>query len=166
MPRAPDVSAPRFPTGALRGSLYPTYTKLQFYTFSNYLVDPNKFQFSKVLRVLALIFMFIQRINVRNKQFGFLRTLSHEPIVNHFQKGSYSVFGVARKVSRTKIAVVGITHDFVNAARNYYFTKATAEVKRFVSPAKYQDKTEMRDGILYYTGRILASQDIDGKASI
>ena len=35
----------------------------------------------------------------------------------------------------------------------------------FVSPSKYQDKTEMRDGILYYTGRILASQDIDGKAS-
>ena len=31
--------------------------------------------------------------------------------------------------------------------------------------SKYQDKTEMRDGILYYTGRILASQDIDGKAS-
>ena len=135
------------------------------YTFSNYLVDPNRFQFSKVLRVLALVFLFLKRINVRNRQFEFLRSLPDKPIVNHYQKGSYLVFAVARKVSRTKIAVVGIDHDFINAARNYYFTKATAEVKKFVNPTKYQDKTEMRDGILYYTGRILASQDIDGKAS-
>ena len=61
--------------------------------------------------------------------------------------------------------MVVMSHTFIYAAMYFYFSKATAEVKMFVSPSKYQDKTEMQDGILYYTNHILAGQDIDGKAS-
>ncbi len=133
------------------------------YKFSNYVLDPNKFKFSTVVRILALAFMFIKKINVRNKQFKFLQYPANEPLENHNQKGSYVVLPVRPKVTASKVAVVRLTLGFVNAARNYYFQKATAEIKEFVNPAKYRGKSEMRDGILYYTGRILASQEIDGK---
>ena len=38
------------------------------YQFSNYLIDPNRFRLKKVLRVLALVFMFIQRISKRRSE--------------------------------------------------------------------------------------------------
>ena len=33
------------------------------YEFSKYLIDPNKFRFRKLVRVLALILMFIKKIS-------------------------------------------------------------------------------------------------------
>ena len=51
--------------------LVPTKTG-ERYKFSNYFLDPNKFKFSTVVGILALVFLFIKKVNVRKKQFKFL----------------------------------------------------------------------------------------------
>ena len=42
------------------------------YKFSNYLLSPNKFRCSTIVRILALVFLFIQKVNVKYKPFNFL----------------------------------------------------------------------------------------------
>ena len=74
-----------------------------------------------------------------------LSILTRKVSVNLHHKSSYLVFEDARAVSRTKIAVVGINHDSINVARNYYFSKTSAEVRMLDSPSRYQDKAEMQD---------------------
>ena len=46
------------------------------------------------------------------------------------------------------------------AAKEYFFRKATLEVKRFIKPTQYQKISIERDGILYYSGRILPTDNI------
>ena len=50
----------------------------------------------------------------------------------------------------------------VAAAMQYFFRVATEEVKHFLPKAKYEQFSVERSGILYYTGRILPTQEIVG----
>ena len=52
-------------------------------------------------------------------------------------------------------------------SRQYFFQKATEEVKYFNNNSKFKNISEGRDGILYYTGRILPTDHITaiGKAT-
>ena len=45
------------------------------------------------------------------------------------------------------------------AAKEYSFRKATLEVKQFIKPTQYQKISIERDGILYYSGRILPTRN-------
>ena len=138
------------------------------YGFSDYLLDPNKFRFSTVVRILALVFLFIKKVNVRKKQFKFLQCPADKPLDSQ-QYNKYYVAFPARYDASSKPAKCGIlclNSDLICAARNYYFRKATEEIKEFVNPAKFRSKSESRDGILYYTGRILESQQIDAKKQV
>ena len=64
-----------------------------------------------------------------------------------------------------KVAVVHLPENLLNSAKKYYFRKATLEVKQYVDPRRYENNSVMKNGILYYTGRILSSHKIDGKFS-
>ena len=64
-----------------------------------------------------------------------------------------------------KVAVVHLPENILNSAKKYYFRKATLEVKQYVDPRRYENNSVMKNGILYYTGRILSSHKIDGKFS-
>ena len=44
----------------------------------------------------------------------------------------------------------------------YYFRLATSEIKHFLTESKYKHISEEKSGILYYTGRILPTQDVGG----
>lgn len=46
-------------------------------------------------------------------------------------------------------------------AEDYFFKKATLEVKNFVKRSKYENVSQEIDGILYYSGRILPTDKID-----
>ena len=46
------------------------------------------------------------------------------------------------------------------SARSYYFQKASAELKQFAKPSEYEKISTERDSILYYTGRILPTENI------
>ena len=135
------------------------------YTFSKYLLDPNKYRFQTVIRILALVFLFLQKIGKKRANvFGFLKKRQFRQ--ERRTKGEYVVSQVDSTMYAHKVAVVHLPEDIVNAAKSYFFLKATHEVKQFVHPSKYKNNSIMRDGILYFTGRILASQEISGKIAL
>ena len=56
---------------------------------------------------------------------------------------------------------VELTEENLRISLNYYFKKATLEVKKFCSKNMYKTISKEKYGILYYTGRILPSQQIN-----
>ena len=54
-----------------------------------------------------------------------------------------------------------LTDIEIKRAENYYFLKATKEVKKFSSEKEYKDSYIVKNGILYFVGRILDSQEIN-----
>ena len=57
--------------------------------------------------------------------------------------------------------VVCLSQEDINDAMNYFYRKATEEIKHFYDKQKYQNISEEVDGILFYSGRILPSQWIE-----
>ena len=141
------------------------------YSFSNYLIDPNKYRFRTVNRILALVFMFLSKINDRrnmrcntDKTLRFLRDrdfsiCASQREVGHFFCGSVNL---VEPVS----LVVRIPEKMMNAAKAYFFEKASSEVTKFLDPKKYKNISTLNDGILYHTGRILMVQQIDSRSHI
>ena len=62
--------------------------------------------------------------------------------------------------------VVDLPKNMINAALKYYFVKATEEIKHFVPESKIRNISEEKDGVLYYTGRILPTQRIGGDLTL
>ena len=97
------------------------------YAFSEYIIDPNRFSFSKVVRILAYVIRFCRLLKDVKKPIDFPQQLTDEEI--HLAE--------------------------------YYFIKAgTSEVLQFISPKKYEKISTMKDGILYYSGRILPTDKV------
>ena len=134
------------------------------YKFSKYLIDPIRFRFRTVVRILGLVFIFIMKISKnqrKNKPFDFLR-------VREFKSqhpGEYIVRSI-NLATVNKVVVVHVSAAILNAARSYFFEKATLEIKRFVDSRKYDKISVMKDGIMYYTGRILPVQEITGNLGL
>ena len=131
------------------------------YKFSRYIINPNKHRFRTVVKILALAFLFIKKLNDRCKKrkLKFLNVQEHIVQTNN----KYVVFPVH---AATKVAVVHLSQNMLDAAKSYYFRKAALEVQQFVEPSKYRDKSVWKENILYYTGRILPTQKIDGRFSL
>ena len=64
-------------------------------------------------------------------------------------------------VPRREKTCIQLTPVEIKTAENYFFRKATQEVKFFANKRDYVNATEEIDGILYYKGRILDGQEID-----
>ena len=98
------------------------------YQFSNYLIDPNRFRFAKVIRILAHVIRFVKilRKQISNKMTNPIQVFSTE----------------------------------INDAETYFFKKATLEVKKFNKKRFYEKFTIEKNEILYYSGRILPSDDV------
>ena len=107
------------------------------YSFSKYVLDPNKFKWEKTLRVLALTF------RVLDKMRGWTRVW--------FPEGEE--FGDERGAVRQKE---------LDRAAQYYFWKGTAEVKQYSKPQQYQ-ASKMENGILKYVGRIIEGQKVENE---
>ena len=135
------------------------------YSFSKYLLNPNKYRFRTVVRVLALVFLFIKKVSAkrekRKEKLKFLEVQEHE---NTTQYSVFERFEILAATSSNvvNVAVVQLHQDILQAAKNYYFRKAALEVQKFVDPSRYKQKSMMKNGILYFTGRILRTQKIDG----
>jgi hypothetical protein len=100
------------------------------YMFSDYIIDPNRFTYSKVVNIIGYVIKFIQ---------------------NTF-----------KRVKSAKI-----TNQLVNTkdpnleAENYFFKKSSQEVEKFVEVSKYKKISTLKDGILYYTGRIPPNKEVN-----
>ena len=85
---------------------------LSRYKYSRYIIDPNKFRFEKVLRILALVKRFIRRCQECTKN--------------------------SKKDSLVSTSHFIISEEELNAASTYFFKKATDEVVHFNSKEKYE----------------------------
>ena len=105
---------------------------LKCYKFSKYVVDPNKARFKKVVRIFAFVLRFIKKLQ-RKSKIG-------QPSIA--QKTSYS--GI-------------LIDEEITTSENYFFKRATLEVKEFVKENEYQKISFQKDDIQYCKGRILAN---------
>ena len=139
------------------------------YEHSKYLIDPNKFRFRKVVRVLALVLMYLSKLMKRmNRPFKYVRFDDTLKVPDILLNGD--TYLVTTGTNRSKLVctaglVVHLSEDYIRSAIRYYFEKATAEVKHFLPEFKYKDSQEV-DGILHHTGRILPTQEITGQLSL
>ena len=132
------------------------------YSFSNYLVSPNRFRFSTVVRIVGLVLLFLQ--NCAKKAKNIKRKFSIFHVDDSRKSGQYVVFPCLATLANrvVNVAVVRLPEDCLTAAKNYFFRKASLEVQQFVDPNRYKKISVSKNGILYYTGRILMTQKIDG----
>ena len=123
------------------------------YKFASYLLDPNRFRYRTVRRITGLVFLFIFKVS-KGKAFEFLR-------VRNFKATQKSTNVVQFSHGDSQITVVPLPERFLKAAETYYFLKATQEIQQFVDAKRYRDISMLQDGILYYSSRILSTQEID-----
>ena len=62
--------------------------------------------------------------------------------------------------------VVTLNDELLMTARNYLYKKATLEIKQLLPKKVYQRISKEKDEILYYTGRILPSQEFNGEPNL
>ena len=143
------------------------------YKFSKYLINPTRYRFRTVTRILGLVIFFLQKlcqkcskrlrnITLKNQYLGRSCKLS-------CNKGEYIVSSItfnSYPTEEKRVVVVHLSDDLLNSARRYFFLKATAEIKQFVDPSKFEKKSVLKDGILYHTGRILSTQEINGQIGL
>ena len=116
------------------------------YEFSQYLIDPNKLRFKKVVRIVALVLKFIKKCKTKST--------ASEPASKLDDKGNC--------INRSIL----INEDETQSALNYFFQKATLEVKQFNPVQKYEKISTEKKGILYYSGRILPNQHVSSVTSM
>ena len=159
------------------------------YEYSNYLIDPNKFRFRKIVRVLALVFLFLKNLCNKRKILQFINASNSQfniPDILAYQMDKYIVTTRSTtKKSRATIKesretannskeslqckagfVVVLPEALIRDALKYYFTKATEEIKHFIAYPKYENISQEINKVLYYTGRILPDQEIGGNLTL
>jgi len=113
--------------------VYSMSSKLQDrYAYSKYILDPCKYSWSKILRILATVIKYV--------------TLS---------KPSYG-----KEAVQKKNPAIQLTEKDIQKAEHYYFLKTTSEVRTFSKHTDWKQNSTMIDGVLHYTGRILDDQGI------
>ena len=139
------------------------------YKYSNYLIDPTRFRFKKVVRILAIVLLFIKKLSLKGKVLKVLKQ-DDQPLPNQFQFSGdkYLVTqGLYKAPYHCKAGLtIQLTEDILLLSLKYYFTKATMEVKEFLHKNEYKNISTEKNGILYYTGRILPTQKISNKLNL
>ena len=141
------------------------------YAFSDYLLDPNKYRFRKVIRVFALVLTFIWKIAKILPKVRENRVFKHIPPNGFAQvlKCTHDKYIVTTGLNHDKNTasclagqVVELNDKMLVAAMNYFAWKSSQETKHFLKKEKYCNITTEIDGILYYSGRILHDYQFDG----
>ena len=141
------------------------------YKFSKYVIDPNRFRFRKVSRILGLVLTFIEKLS--NK----IGRPTNSKVFSHKGPGSLPEYLMCSGDSHLVTSglldesavfycpggkVVILSDKMINCAMNYFYLKTSAEVQKFQKLEKYENITKNLDGILYYVGRILDDYHFDG----
>ena len=113
------------------------------FRFSNYIVDPCQVPWNRAIRVVAFIFRFLQ---LKSQKFA-------------------SVFGNCEIPGRggavgPEIADYQLSVEEERRAEEYFFKKATLEVKEFSKKRDWEQHTTEKNGILYYNSRIIEGQGL------
>ena len=139
------------------------------YDFSKYLIDPLKFRFRKIVRILGLVFLFIKNIRLSQKgknsisQCEIIPEVVPKTFQNHGDQYILTTGNKPRdKLNCTEGLVVCLSDDVILEALRYFYLKATAEIREFLDKRRYEKISVVKDDVLYYSGRILSSQEISG----
>ena len=137
--------------------------------FSRYIVEPNRFRFRKVVRIMSLVHLFIN--NLKRKTFRTPVHVSNLSVPSQFKSTNLDMClsthdGGQFPFTCQKGLVVTIDDNILGDSLNYYFKKATLEIKHFLAEKQYKTISYEKNGVLYYTGRILPTQKIDGGTNL
>ena len=147
-----------------------TYTEIveKRYDFAKYLLDPNRYSFQKVIRILAMVIKFIRiipkRRELRQTSTDWLKPaeLSEdvlkliELLVKRDKQRRNRVFPKWIQCDAT----VPVLEEDTRRAEGYFNRKATEEVRKFLKPDQYKDITTESNQILHFTGRILPDEEV------
>ena len=152
--------------------------------FSNYLVNPAKYNFRKLVRIHAIVLSFIRRCRKQELKcvkvsgdlglstFASYVGNSHSgevPIsslgVSHIQDSSFTDDIEESKKSKPRV-FANITDEDLQSALVYLFRKATKEVEKFNSKVKVEKAAVMKDDILFSRGRILEGMNFEQTGGI
>lgn len=111
------------------------------YEFSSYLIDPNRYRYKKVVRILAFVSKFCTNLIQRIRNCRSNRSLY-----------------VAVKTS--PYSTVYLSDHDIYLAEMYLFRKCSLEIKHFLPVKAYSSFTTEKNGVLMYTGRILPTEKI------
>lgn len=138
------------------------------YSFSNYLVDPCKFTWTKVVRIVAIVKKFIRKLREA--------VAANSPPPPPAVAGGQSEVGPpsadrsagdGRAVTAPPVGTCIILDETdVQDAMDYFFKLGSQEVLHFSKPSEYKNCSTEKDGILYFTGRILDGKDVCALESV
>ena len=140
------------------------------YAFAKYIIDPNLFRFRTVVRILAFVMLFIQKLlSAKQKRFISSSQCSDKkiPDMMSYQGDQFLVTTGKKRNDMFKCKpglVVELPILMINAALRYFYVKATEEIKHFND--KFKTISIERDGILYYSSRILPTQQFTGDLTL
>ena len=139
------------------------------YEFSNYVIDPNRFRFRKVVRILAIVFIFVRSLK---KAIGKSQSVvkSEQELPRHLNFNNDGFLVTEGKGSQPFVSqkglVVKLSEENLKESLNYFYRKASLEIKCFQPKTSFQKISTEKFGILYYTGRILPSQEINNQLNL
>ena len=114
----------------------------QRHTLSKYVFDPTRYPWPKSVRVMSLVLGFIDK--TLKKGWSKLWFPKSDGVSDSDKSNPNSDYCIQR-------------------ASNYFFNKATQEVKRFGKKHDWKDCRQDKNGILYYTSRIIEGQTVDNQ---
>ena len=151
----------------------PTLNEIgERYLFSEYLIDPNKFRFRKVVRILGLVFLFVKNLLIKTKKVSKISKfqLTDEKLPNQFHFSGDKFLVTQGKYMAPFQCKAGLTvelnEEILMISLNYFFRKGSLEIKHFLNKNSYKNISKEKNSILYYTGRILSSQKINNKLNL
>ena len=117
--------------------------------FSRYIIDPNRYRFAKVIRIIAMIIKFckyaLSKIGRKLQQYSFIE--------DEVKRTS----NISKFTSDTKVQYLQLSDSDIQQSHDYYFRKGTQELKSFVHPKCYEKESFEKDWIVYYSGRLSTS---------
>ena len=104
------------------------------------------------MRIIAIIKRFInklkQRVNLQKGTSNKGRLSADTKLHQYFTPDT-----------KAKLQVI-LSEEEIKNAENYFFQKTTAEIQHFMKENQYKRISKEKEGILYYTGRILPNQNV------
>ena len=110
-----------------------------------------------------------RRLIIDVRKIGFKRQGFNQTPSMLSQNGEYLVTpinNISCNTGKTTVVPVHASEDILSAAMGCFLRKATLELEKFVNPKPYKNKSVTKDEILYFSGRILSTQEIDGRFNL
>ena len=95
---------------------------LDIYQFSKYIIDPNKHHSKTVVRILALVYRIIAKLKEK---------------LHNTAKGE--IDNVSMNTPSTSFTQAILSQHEIERSENYFYQKATEELKELSKPSKYEN---------------------------